>query len=245
MLKAAFCDDDIAVLDEIKELLDRYCKNRNQEIAYAAFHSSLELLAEIEKGTRFDVLFLDVVMPGENGIDTAKEIRQYDNVVKIIFLTSSSEFAVESYTVNAYFYQIKPIREEKFFPLMDAVVSECRKSQQYSLILRCKSGITRIDLSRLEYCEVRGHILMFHMEDGRILESTGRLDELCGQLAQYENFLRSHRSYLINMEYIRKISYKAITMESLAEIPIPHGKCSEMKKRYLEYAFERKQVFLS
>lgn len=245
MLRAAFCDDDIAVLDEIKELLDRYCENRNQEIVYAAFHSSLELLAEIEKGARFDVLFLDVVMPGENGIDTAKEIRQYDNVVKIIFLTSSSEFAVESYTVNAYFYQMKPIREEKFFVLMDAVISECRKAQQYSLILRCKSGITRIDLNRLEYCEVRGHTLMFHMEDGQILESTGRLDELCGQLVQYENFLRAHRSFLINMEYIRKISYKAITMESLAEIPIPHGKCSEIKKLYLEYAFERKQVYIS
>lgn len=86
---------------------------------------------------------------------------------------------------------------------------------------------------------------MFHMEDGQILESTGRLDELCGQLVQYENFLRAHRSFLINMEYIRKISYKAITMESLAEIPIPHGKCSEIKKLYLEYAFERKQVYIS
>ena len=74
---------------------------------------------------RFDILLLDVIMPGENGIDAAREIRRYDNNVKIIFLTSSAEFAVESYTVGAYFYQLKPIWEESFFRLMDSVIAEC------------------------------------------------------------------------------------------------------------------------
>lgn len=245
MIRVAFCDDELSVLSEINVLLDQYRVRCNQEIVYAAFHSSLELLAEIEKGIRFDVLFLDVIMPGENGINTAKEIRQYDSVVKIIFLTSSSEFAVQSYTVGAYFYQIKPIREESFFQLMDSVISECKKKQQSSLVLRCKSGITRIDLDRLEYCEVRGRTLSFHMDNGTVWESSGSLDELCGQLVQYENFLRPHRSFLVNMEYIRNISYKAIKLDSLAEIPIPHGKCSDIKNAYLEYAFNRQQVFMS
>ena len=70
------------------------------------------------------------------------------------------------------------------------------------------------------------------------------MDELCGKLAMYENFLRVDRSFVINMEYILNISYKAITMDSLEKIPIPHGKCSEIKNRYLEYAFNRGQVFI-
>lgn len=245
MIKVAFCDDDISILDELKRLIDGYCAKRNQEIGYAAFCSSLELLAEIEKGARYDILFLDVILPNENGIDIAKEIRQYDSAVKIIFLTSSSEFAVQSYTVDAFFYQMKPIREESFFDLMDSAISEHQKEQQHSLILRCKSGITRVDLDRLEYCEVLARTLLFHMENGKVLEGTGSMDKLCEQLSQYENFVRPHRSFLINMEYIRKISYKAITMENLAEIPIPHGKCSEIKNLYLEYAFNRGQVFIS
>lgn len=245
MIKVAFCDDDMSVLDDLKSLLDQYCIKRSCEITYTAFCSSLELLAKIEKGMRYDILFLDVLLPNENGISIAKEIRQYDSVVKIIFLTSSSEFAVQSYTVGAYFYQMKPIWKENFFRLMDSAVSECRKEQQCSLILRCKSGITRIDLDRLEYCEVIGRTLLFHLENGRVLEGTGSMDELYGQLSQYENFVRPHRSFLINMEYIRKISYKAITMESMSDIPIPHGKCSEIKNLYLEYAFNRKQVFIS
>lgn len=244
MIKIAFCDDDLSALNEINVLLDRYRVERNQEIVYAAFRSPLELLAEIEKGMRLDVLFLDVLMPGENGINTAKEIRQYDSSVKIIFLTSSSEFAVESYTVGAYFYQIKPIWEESFFRLMDSVISECKKAQESSLILRCKSGITRIDLDKLEYCEVIGRTLLFYMENGKVLESVGSMNELCAQLTEYKNFLRPHRSFLINMEYIQNISYRVITMANLAEIHIPHGKYSEVKNLYLEYAFHRKQVFL-
>lgn len=245
MIRVAFCDDDRAVLDELTDFLVRYCAKHNREVEYAAFHSSLELLDRIEKGVRYDILFLDIILPNENGIRIAKEIRQYDRVVKIIFLTSSSEFAVQSYAVGAYFYQIKPIWEEKFFRLMDSALSDCQKERQHSLILRCKSGITRIDLGRLEYCEVLGRTLLFHMENGKVWEGAGSMDKLCGQMAQYENFVRPHRSYLINMEYIRKISYKVITMESLAEIPIPHGKCCEIKSRYLEYAFNRKQVFIS
>lgn len=244
MIKVAFCDDDPSVLDELRSLLLRYRTKRGQEIEHTTFNSSLELLNEIEKGVRYDILFLDVILPNENGIDIAKEIRQYDSVMKIIFLTSSSEYAVQSYTVGAYFYQLKPIWEESFFRLMDSAISEHQREQHYSLILRCKNGITRIDLNRLEYCEVIGRTLLFHMENGKVLEGTGSMDKLCGQLSQYENFVRPHRAFLVNMEYIRKISYKAVTMENLAEIPIPHGKCSEIKNMYLEYAFDRQQTFI-
>lgn len=116
MIQIGFCDDDPSVLDELHELLGSYRAERNADIAPTAFQSPFELLASIEKGARFDILLLDVLMPGENGIEAAREIRQYDSNVKIIFLTSSAEFAVQSYTVGAYFYQLKPIWPESFFP---------------------------------------------------------------------------------------------------------------------------------
>ena len=244
MIKIAFCDDDMEVLHQMNELLDRYRVERNEDITYAAFQSPFELLTEIEKGIRPDILFLDVVMPGQNGMDVAKEIRQYDTNMKIIFLTSSPEFAVESYSVGAYFYQLKPIWEESFFRLMDAVLAECEKKKKNSLILRSKDGITRIDLQQLEYCEVRGRKLLFHLENGAVLESAGSLDDLAGQLMQYSNFFRPHRSFLVNMEYIQNISSRSIKMVNDAVIPIPHGKCSEIKNTYMEYAFNGEQAVL-
>ena len=244
MIKIAFCDDDMEVLHQMNELLDRYRVERNEDITYAAFQSPFELLTEIEKGIRPDILFLDVVMPGQNGMDVAKEIRQYDTNMKIIFLTSSPEFAVESYSVGAYFYQLKPIWEESFFRLMDSVLSECEKKKKNSLILRSKDGITRIDLQQLEYCEVLGRKLLFHLENGAVLESAWSLDDLAGQLMQYSNFFRPHRSFLVNMEYIQNISSRSIKMVNDAEIPIPHGKCSEIKNTYMEYAFNGEQAVL-
>ena len=244
MIKIAFCDDDMEVLHQMNELLDRYRVERNEDMTYAAFQSPFELLTEIEKGIRPDILFLDVVMPGQNGMDVAKEIRQYDTNMKIIFLTSSPEFAVESYSVGAYFYQLKPIWEESFFRLMDAVLAECEKKKKNSLILRSKDGITRIDLQQLEYCEVLGRKLLFHLENGAVLESAGSLDDLAGQLMQYSNFFRPHRSFLVNMEYIQNISSRSIKMVNDAEIPIPHGKCSEIKNTYMEYAFNGEQADL-
>ena len=245
MIRVAICDDELSVLNEICVLIDKYRVERNAEIKYAVFQSPLELLAEVEKGLPMDILFLDVLMPGENGIDVAGEIREYDTNVKIIFLTSSSEFAVQSYTVNAYFYQLKPIWKESFFRLMDSAISECEKKEVSSLILKCKNGITRIHLDKLRYCEVMGRTLLFHMEDGQIFERMGSLEELSGRLSRYDNFLRPHRSFLVNMEFIQNISCKMITMDDKMEIPIPHGKYSEVKDRYIEYTFSRKQVFLS
>ena len=244
MIKIAFCDDDMEVLHQMNELLDRYRVERNEDITYAAFQSPFELLTEIEKGIRPDILFLDVVMPGQNGMDVAKEIRQYDTNMKIISLTSSPEFAVESYSVGAYFYQLKPIWVECFFRLMDAVLAECEKKKKNRLILRSKDGITRIDLQQLEYCEVLGRKLLFHLENGAVLESAGSLDDLAGQLMQYSNFFRPHRSFLVNMEYIQNISSRSIKMVNDAEIPIPHGKCSEIKNTYMEYAFNGEQAVL-
>lgn len=244
MIRIAFCDDDITVLNALRALLDRYRAERELEIDAAAFCSPLDLMAEIERGVRFDILLLDVLMPGETGIDAAAEIRSYDSDVKIIFLTTSAEFAVQSYAVGAYYYQLKPVREADFFRLMDAVLSTCEKEQAASLILRCKSGITRVEHKRLEYCEVIHRNLFFHLTGGRILETIGSMDELSQQLMRYDCFLRLHRSYLINLEHVQNLGCRSVTMTCGTEIPIPRGKYNEVKNAFLEYAFRSKQVIL-
>ena len=244
MVKVAFCDDDLSVLKELSVLMDRYRVERNQDITYAAFHSPLELMAEVERGTGLDIIFLDVLMPGQNGISTAKEIRKHDTSVKIIYLTSSAEYAVDSYSVGAYFYQLKPIWQESFYRLMDSVLSECRRDEENSLILRSKTGITRLDLDKLQYCEVIGRTLLFHRKDGDVLDSGGKLDDLCEQLKDYDCFIRCHRSYLINMDYVQNITSKAVTMTDGTQIPIPHGKYSELKDKFFSYFFHKNQTFL-
>ena len=103
LLKIAYCDDDAGSLAQIAALLEEYQHLRGVHLACSAFSSALELMAAMEDGLRPDVLLLDVIMPGEDGISAAREIRQYDKRVKIVFLTSSPEYAVQSYGVDAYY----------------------------------------------------------------------------------------------------------------------------------------------
>lgn len=236
MIRVAVCDDDTSTLRELSILLETYRVEHKQEIAYTIFQSPLELLAEVEKGMYWDIIFLETLLPGENGIDTAKEIRQHDTNVKIIFLTSTPEYAVQSYSVKAFSYQLKPLSAESFNQLMDSAILECEKKDASYLILKCKNGISRIELDKLKYCEVMGRTLLFHMEDGSVLERNGCLEELSEQLHSYVNFFRPHRSFLVNMEFVQNISNKKMIMNDYAEIPIPHGKYTEVKERYLEYA---------
>ena len=185
MLKIAFCDDETQETRRLEALLEEYAADRGQDFAHTSYQSPVELMAEVEKGTRFDIILLDVLMPGENGMAAAREIREYDSNVKIIFLTSSTEFAVESYAVDAWYYQLKPIRREDFFRLMDSACAACTREQKHSLILRSKSGIVRLELEELVYCEVMGRTLTFHLNNGVVLESMGRLDDLCDQLVEF------------------------------------------------------------
>ena len=234
MIKIAFCDDDLSVLRELSALMDKYRVERNQNIMYASFNSPLELLTEVERGTRLDIIFLDVLMPAQNGISTAMEIRQYDTSVKIIYLTSSAEYAVDSYSVGAYFYQLKPIWQESFYRLMDSVLSECHKDKENSLILRSRTGITRLDLDRLQYCEVMGRTLLFHRKDGEALDSIGRLDDLCEQLKDYEQFVRCHRSYLINMEHVEHYEYDNVVMKDKTRLSISKANRKKVRERLLQ-----------
>ena len=127
MLKIAFCDDETAEIAQLEELLEEYAAARGQEFVHTSYQSSVELMADIEKGERFDIMLLDILMPGENGMTAAREVREHDTNVKIIFLTASPEFAVESYAVDAWYYQLKPIRQEDFFRLMDSACAACSK----------------------------------------------------------------------------------------------------------------------
>lgn len=244
MIKLAFCDDDLSALNEVRVLLDQYRVERNREIAYTAFQSPLELLSEVERGTRFDVLLLDVLMPGQNGIDTAAELRRYDGAVKIIFLTSSAEFAVQSYTVDAYFYLLKPVWKDGFFRVMDDVLSTCERERTDSLVLKCKAGITCVEPRRIEFCEILHRTLYIHLASGKVLESSGSLDDLAKELESQGCFLRPHRSFLVNLDYVQSLSYRAITMSCLTEIPLPRGKYAEVKDAFLEHAFQRGRVLL-
>ena len=151
-LKIAICDDNKDDLLHISTILNTYIKERNTPILYKSFHSTTELLATAKSGS-YDLYLLDMIMPIVNGIDTAREIRSFDKVAKIVFLSSSPEFAIESYSVKAYNYVLKPITIEKLFSTLDDIIENASEENRPSIVVKSSDGIMRILLSKLTHVE--------------------------------------------------------------------------------------------
>ena len=240
MFKIAICDDNIVDLSSIVSIIEDYqaSKRAKNGIEFTAFHSAVDFISAMESGQPYDLVLLDILMPFMTGMDAAKEIRQFNQDIKIVFMTSSSEFAVESYSVEAYYYALKPIWKEKLFVLLDKVISETEVQLGSSLLIKSKSGLTRIYISRLEFAEVIGRTIVYHLSDGSVIEAVGSMQVLEKELLCHPHFIKTHRSYIINMESIDTISQREIKMHSLALVPLAKANHNTVKQAYIKYAFD-------
>lgn len=237
-MRIAICDDEAAVLDNLKALLDVYNKEYDRQIRYDAFESPLELLTQMEVKGHYDALLLDVLMKEDNGIEVAREIRKTDQDVRIVFLTSAAEYAVQSYTVDAFYYALKPVQKQDLFAVLDKLYAKWQQDKAEFILVKCENGINKIHIRDLEYCEVVNRSLILYLQNGTRLKSTVKIKELEEMLRQFGCFIRPHRSYLINLRYVENLSQKSITMKSGVVIPIPHGKYTQTKEQYFAYAFD-------
>ncbi len=245
MLKIAVCDDNIEDLSTMVSIINEYkaMQKDKHEIKYTAFHSAVDLIAAMESGQQYDLVLLDILMPFMTGMDAAKEIRQFNHEVKIIFSTSSTEFAVESYAVGAYYYAIKPIWKEKLVILLDKVISEMQTYINTSLLIKSKTGLTRIYINRLEFAEVIGRAILYHLTDGSVIEAVGAMSDLEKELLSDPCFIKPHRSYIINMAHIDTLGQREIKMQSLAFVPMAKANFRTVKAAYILYVFKELSAF--
>lgn len=237
MLRIAICDDDRKVVTSVCEMLDSFFAEKGLKPALTVFEQGVALAEATERGERFDIIFLDVIMPGISGIETAEEIRLYDEDVKIIFLTSSSEFAVDSYAVGAFYYMLKPIWKDSFYKIVSKALSQLKSHQEDSILLSIRGRIIRMILSDLVYCEVINKKMFYHLISGEVLETTGNMAELEQKLQRYPFFQKIHRSYIVNLQHIESLTVKEITMNTKDVLPLARGRFEEIRRAWLSLPF--------
>ena len=221
------------------QLIDLYRTSRHLNCEHAVFPNGFELVSALEKGKRFDIYCLDIMMPGFTGIDAAKEIRTFDKTAPILFFTSSPEFALESYSVKAINYVLKPISKEKLFFTLDEVLEQIKaKEEEDAVIVKSNEGIQKILISNLAFAEVIGRNVLYHLRSGKVVECTEPFSSVCDSLLKYGCFIKPHRSYLVNMQYVDTIENHQITLQTLSSVPVAQGKAKEMKQQYLNYQME-------
>lgn len=239
MLEIAVCDDSIDELSNIVHLIIVYRASKNINLQYTVFANGFELISDLEKGKLFDIYCLDIIMPGFMGIDVAKEIRSFDKTAPILFFTSSPEFALESYSVKAVNYVLKPISKEKLFITFDEVLEQIKgEKEEDAIIVKSDEGIQRILIANLVYAEVIGRNVLYHLRSGRVIKCREPFSTVCDQLLKYKCFIKTHRSYIVNMQYVDTIRNHRIILQNLSSVPIAQGKAKEIKQLYLHYQLE-------
>ena len=237
MLKIAVCDDSRELLEKVEKDLHEYESVRNTPVTVHTYTNAVDLLDGLKK-TDYDILILDIIMPGFTGMQAAHEIRKFNEEIKIIFLTSSKEFAIESYSVGAYYYLLKPVLKEKLFSVLDKVVSEIA-SKQESCVIYTHMGIVNIPFARIECLEVYNKHLVFHLSDGSTKETRGALTDYENVFLERKEFLKIHRSYILNMDYIHSIEAGEIATYSGKRFPVSRLLAKDIKEHYMNYMFTK------
>ena len=234
----AVCDDKKEELDAILSLLDEWQSGRDFSMRRKAFQSAAELLATARQ-ERFTLYLLDVMMPGTDGLEAAREIRLFDDVSEIVFLSTSPGFAYESYGVRALNYLLKPVEREKLFALLDQLCLR-EKRPQDALTLKTATTIIRVPYANISYVEVIGKHVFFHLVDGDVREVVGSLKDFESVLLSRPEFMRIHRSYIVNMLQAEQLSSAGLRTFQGANLPVSRLTWPQLQKDYMALLFEQR-----
>lgn len=235
----AVCDDQLEELTALTDLLDAWQDQRRIPLRYKTFRSAGALLDAAER-ERFTLYLLDVMMPGIDGMAAAREIRCFDAAADIVFLTSSPGFAYESYGVRALEYLLKPISAKLLFPVLDQLSLREQRPQD-GLTLKAGATLVRVPFSQLAYVEVSGKHLFFNMTDGQVREVTGSLKDYEPLLLARPEFMRIHRSYIVNMLQIDELSPAGVHTFSGMSLPVSRLLYPQLQKDYMQLLFAERE----
>lgn len=242
MLKIAVCDDNLSELDRAYNFIKKYFNDRSELDGYVKkFESALDLLDQIEAHGNFDIYFLDILMPEMSGIDLGTEIRKKDNDSKIIILTSSNEYGIDSYKITANDYLLKPCREKDIYLALDKVVYSMNRELSRRFIVNIQGGVHSVPYSKLLYLEYYKHKLVVYTVSGEKIESVTLRESfasLIAPLLEDKRFMQISASYLINMQYVNKFTSHSFELSNGKILPLSR-KYADARSAYLDYIFEK------
>ena len=235
----AVCDDQIEELEKLTALLQAWQSDLHSDVRFQTFRSGGQLL-DAARAERFTLYLLDVLMPGMTGMDAAREIRSFDAAADIIFLTTSPGFAYESYGVRAAEYLLKPINAKLLYPVLDKLYLREQKPQD-GLTVKSNGMLVRLPFSQLSYVEVNGKHLYFNLADGQVREVVGSMKEYEDALLTRPEFMRIHRSYIVNMLQIEELSPAGLRTFSGRELPVSRLLYPQLQKDYMKLLFAQRE----
>lgn len=242
MLHIAICDDQQDQIQKIREAAEKYFQNRKENMSCQTFENAFAFVEAVDKGALFDIVLLDVCMPGILGTDVARELRDHHSRAEIIFLTISDEFAVEAFEVKATDYLLKPFTQAQFAKAMDRAIAYIRQRNSAKVIFRLVGGGVRVEeIAQILFLESHGHVLEIYLADGSTLETRKSGQDMKADLDKIApgQFVSPNKGYLVNLGAIHLIKTDYVEIQG-HQIPLGKRKYREFQEQYFQYMFGTK-----
>lgn len=235
MLQIALCDDMPEELAHLEVLLQEYTKQQALKYELSCYSSGFLFLEAISKNKKFDICFLDIYMPNITGIETAKELRQLDKDTQLVFTTSSTEFALEGYKVQACNYLVKPVEKGDLFLAMDEILRKNLSDENDCISLATTDGVKVLPFSRIAMIEADKNHTIVHLRHKEKVTSLLTFRELREILLSRDHFFLVSRSIVVNFNMVTGTKTDVLLLESGEEILIPRRRKQEITTAFLDY----------
>lgn len=228
MYRFAICDDDAADLLYVKNQIIEWVKRQSLEVSIREFSSAESFLFAYAAEKEFDVLFLDIEMGKMSGVELAKKIRDQNQSIQIVFITGYMEYISEGYDVEALHYLLKPVKREKLEEVLCRAVERIGM-QERALLLQSAGETVRMPLYEIRFMEVQKNYVTIHgMEDYSIKRTLREMQkELDGR------FFQTHRSYIVNLGFVKKITKNDVVLKDGTVIPLARGLYDKINQAFI------------
>lgn len=229
MMKIAICDDEKFACEDIKQKILAYVEETEEHCEIECFFSAAELL---QTSCSYDLFFLDIQMPEQDGLALAKKIRENESQGIIIFITALAECVYDAFEVETFDYICKPVDEARLQRTLGRAFKKLRETENRSLFIQTMNWCKSIKLDDIYFCEVINRKIYLHTKN-EVIEYYCKIEDVEKQLD--DRFVRCHRSYLVNLDYLLEYANGQISLENGEHVPISRLRHQDFMDAMMRY----------
>lgn len=235
MIKIAICDDETIICKHSKDAVSLCMSEKNLPYEIICYCDGAELLNEFDS---YDLILLDIHMPGINGIELAGKLRENNFEGALIFITALKEYVFDAFEYEAIDYICKPIDPKRLNHALDRAFKRIRNQNHRCLVIQTMNWCKSIKLDCIYYCEIINRKIYLHTQTETV-DFYGKIEELEKQLDP--RFFKCHRSYLVNLDYVNEYCSGQIVLENNEHIPVSRLRHQELMAAMMQYMKKKEE----
>lgn len=234
-----YCEDESAQAKAFAIKIEQWAKNKNIAVHTDLYESAEEYLFKADQNT-YDVIFLDISMRGQNGMELARQIREKEKDVILVFVTSDARYVFAGYEVGAYRYLMKPVEAKKLWEILDYARAQKAAEEENYILVKKDSQSVRVNLRDVLYIEAQKHYVNLYLENEEPMTVKVVFAELLQEMQEKsDTFLATHRSYAVNIDKVVRIGRTECTLSDGSSIPVSRSFYKAVNEAFIGYHLGR------